>query len=389
MIKVSLAITVVLIAAFLAACSAQQPGSLPKTGAEPAQPGGASVGETTGKKTWQQEWDNIVQGAKKEQRVVVFGLPGGETTRLINEGFKNKYGIVVEAITGRGSEVAEKLVTQHRAGLYLADVFLGGSETSVIRAKPAGVLAPVEPVFILPEVTDSKVWYRGELPFLDRGRYLIPFLAYPSIPLTINTTMVKAEEVKSFRDLLNPKWKGKMILNDPLVPGSGSKWFEIMGSELLGWDYLKELVKQDLFVLQDQRQQVEWVARGKAAIAIAPFSPAVIEFRTAGAPIIELTPVEGTHSTGGQSITGLINKAAHPDAARLFINWLFSKEGQTIASRAYGRQSARVDVPTDHLDSMSLRNPSVKYFNGDDEDWLVKQPERIKIVREIFASLPK
>lgn len=389
MIKVSLAISAVLIVMIMAACSAEHASSLSKTGAEPVQTGGASVGETAGKKTWQQEWDNTVQGARKEQRVVVFGLPGGETTRLINEGFKNKYGIVVEAITGRGSEVAEKLVAQHRAGLYLADVFLGGSETSIIRAKPAGVLAPIEPIFILPEVTAHNVWYRGELPFLDRGRYLIAFLAYPSIPLTINTAMVKAEEVKSFRDLLNPKWKGKMTLNDPLVPGSGSKWLEIVGSELMGWDYLKELLKQDLFVLQDQRQQVEWVARGKAAIAIAPFSPVVVEFRVAGAPILELTPVEGTHSTGGQSVTGLVNKAAHPDAARLFINWLFSQEGQTIASKAYGRQSARVDVPTDHLDPMSLRNPILKYFNGDDEDWLLKQPERIKIVREIFASLPK
>lgn len=386
--KTGLSVIAIFIAIFLASCS-------PKSAPAPAKAvpdstaDRAATAPQSPKEKLQEEWDSIVREAKKEQKVVVYGVPGAEVTRMLSEGLKSKYGIIVEGIAGRGSEVTEKLVAEHKAGLYLADVFISGSETAIIRAKPAGVLTSIEPALILSEVTDPKIWYRGELPFLDRGRYVLSFLAYPSAPLTINTTMVKTEELRSFRDLLNPKWKGKIILNNPLVPGSGSKWVEVMGSGLLGWDFLRELAKQDLLITQDQRLQVEWVARGKYPIAIATFSPAVTELRLAGAPITEWTPAEGTHSTSGQSNTGLVNKAAHPNAARVFINWLFSLEGQSVASRGYGRQSARIDVPTDHLDSVSLRDPKIKYFNGDDEDWLLKQPERIKIVREIFGTQPR
>ena len=100
-----------------------------------------------------------------------------------------------------------------------------------------------------------------------------------------------------------------------------------------------------------------------------------------------MIPKEGTYLSGSTGDVGIINRAPHPNAARLFANWLLTKEGQTLWSKAELVQSARLDVPTDFLPVEKIRDPKVKYLWADSEEFLLQQPEQGKIAREIFGRL--
>ena len=100
-----------------------------------------------------------------------------------------------------------------------------------------------------------------------------------------------------------------------------------------------------------------------------------------------ISPVEGTDLQTGGSAVALVNRAPHPNAARVFINWYLSREGQTIVSRIHGSQSARIDTPIEGIDPLRTRQPGVKYFlDSETEEWLAREPEFIKAANEIFGQ---
>lgn len=86
----------------------------------------------------------------------------------------------------------------------------------------------------------------------------------------------------------------------------------------------------------------------------------------------------------------MINKPAHPNAAKVFLNWFLSREGQTVFTRAHGGHSARIDVPTEGLDPDLVRKPGVKYFVGaDSEAFLIKEDKTRELATDIFGHLMK
>lgn len=318
---------------------------------------------------------------------------GGEARTALIRAFNEKYGIKVEAISASGRELATKILTERKAGLYLGDVYVGGAKTQVTPFKPEKVLDPLEPVLILPEVTDPKKWWNERLPWVDPDHMIFTFTLYPGTTYAINTTMVKKEEVKSYKDLLDPRWKGKIVMGDPtLAGGPVQKWFVALAYDVIkiesmsGMDFMRALAKQEPAILKDRRLQVEWVAHGKYPITIAPDTPSMTDFINAGAPIAYVNPVEGNFLTSGYGGVSLINRAPHPNAARVFINWLLTKEGQMVYTRALPYNSTRLDVPTDHIDALKLRQPGVAYVNLENEDYLLKEDARGAIAKEIFAQ---
>jgi len=106
----------------------------------------------------------------------------------------------------------------------------------------------------------------------------------------------------------------------------------------------------------------------------------------AGAPIAYGIPfVEGTYLSAGSGLA-LLSKAPHPNAAKIFINWFLSREGQ-IAMSPEGMQSSRLDVPTDNQDPSMVRQPGVKYYLGSDtEEWVARDTEFTKAAIELFGS---
>ncbi|MBI4332665.1 MAG: extracellular solute-binding protein [Chloroflexi bacterium] len=332
---------------------------------------------------WQQEWERILAEARKEETVTWYSFTGAVPRDIIGRILSEKYGIKVDFMAVRSVELFPKVVNERKAGLFIPDVLSGGPGAMVVNFKPSGFLDPIESAVVLPEAKDPAGWLGGQIRFIDKGpSRIISFVASLDNPLAINTEMVQPGELKSYQDLLLPKWKGKIVFNDPSVDGPGLSWYFAV-KESLGLDYLRQLAKQELVVIIDQRLQAEWLARGKYAIWLAPSDGPLSQFRQSGAPVQYLMPVEGTALSSGGGSVALMNRAPHPNAARVFINWLLSREGQAIWQKGAGQQSARLDLPDAFAGN--ARQEGVKYVWISDEESLLKRPAYAKDAAQLFG----
>ncbi len=342
---------------------------------------------------WQKRWEDALQAARKEEKVVLYSSLGGETNPAMARAFRDKFGIDLEFVTGSGADISAKVLNERRAGLYLADAFIVGAGELIPSIKTAGVLDPMEPALILPEVIDPAAWNIGRVPFLDKDRSVIAFIAGYRDYVFFNSNMVKETEIRSYQDLLNPKWKGKMVLFDPSRSGSGSTWFSMMLMEVYdrqkGADYMRQFVKQEPVITADGRLHVEWVARGKYPVGVAGRRESTSEFVALGAPIgWASNMVEGGEISPGTGCMGLANRPAHPNGASVFVNWLLSKEGQDVFVKAFGSPSARKDASTAGLDPAMIAKPGQKVYIAN-EDFYMAKPEMVTLAKQIFGDLLK
>ncbi len=356
--------------------------------ATPAPELGSKAPSQPALSAWEVKWEQVSRVAKSEGKVVVYTGIGSELRGDLIKAFKSRYkDIELEFFAGRGPEITQKLLSEQKAGLFLADLYISGATTPLTSLKPVGALEPLEPYLILPEVLDPTVWFEGQLPYIDKGKFILAFMARPNPPLTINTGMVKENEIKGYKELLDPKWKGKIVMDDPTQGGPGLKWFGVVGTRILNMDYMREFAKQEPVPMRDARLAVEWVAHGKYPIGLSLQSPIVTEFQKAGAPLIQVSPIEGDYITSGFGTVAVVKNPAHKNAATLFVNWLLSKEGELAWSKSELRQSARNDIPIDHLDKIHVRQPGIRYVSGDDEDLLLEQPKQAELAKEMFKAM--
>lgn len=336
---------------------------------------------------WEQEWEKAISGGRREGKVVVYlfaGIANSLRDELSKE-MKSKYGLELEMLAGRSNELAEKVIREQRAGLYLADLYLAGLSAASAIIKPAGILEPLKPLLVLPEVKDPNLWWGGELPFADKEKnFIIAPMAYPSSGVDFNADYASKEELQSYRDLLNPKWKGKIVLSDPTIGGSGQSWFSAIGVKTMGMDYLKQLASQDIAITRDLRLMAEWMARGKYPLGLGASTGILAEMQRAGVPFQGHIPKEGAILAAGGNNLALFNKAPHPNATKVFVNWLLSKEGMTIYSRGQDTQSARVDIPTDFLTTSGIRKAGVNYIDTRNEESWIQMGKDGQIARDIF-----
>ena len=170
--------------------------------------------------------------------------------------------------------------------------------------------------------------------------------------LYVNPNLANPKEFTSHKDLLDPKWKGKIVADDPRKAGIGQGTFLFFYRHPeLGPDFIRSLGRQGITFLKNYAQEVDMVGQGRFPVGIG-LSDSIIEERTKrGVPIVILDPrqlKEGTPITPASGSLTFVNRAPHPNAAKLYINWLLSKEAQTVLSQATGYISKRVDVPTGH-----------------------------------------
>lgn len=343
------------------------------------------------KPAWQEKWDKVLAEGKKEGKVVVLGPPGEIIRTAMVEGFRKAFpGISLEYSGGRSGEQAVKLKAERDAGLFSADVFVGGPTTANFQLKPIGALDPIKPALIHPEVTDLKNWRGNRLEFSDKdGIYILVFVGQTSPPLIYDPKQVKQDEIDEVHELLSPKWKGKIVINDPLVAGTTVPLFRhiwiTLGSDK-AIDFYRKLREQAGAVDRDQRRQIEWVAQGKYAILVAPSLGVLAQLVERGVKvgILENWKDIGTHLGASFGTVVLLNKPPHPNAAVIFLNWLLMKEAQLAWSKAMDHVSLRLDVPTDHLPPYSVPKPGVKYWRSFSEEAQTRTPEEESILKELF-----
>lgn len=344
------------------------------------------------KPAWQERWEKVLSEAKRESKVVVMGPPGEQIRNAMTEGFKKAFPFLnIEYSGGRSGEQAVKLKAERDGGIFSADVFVGGPTTANFQLKPIGALDPIMPTLILPEVTDLKNWRDNRFDFADtEGMYDLVFVTQSSPMLIFNPEQVKREQIDEMYELLDPKWKGKIVINDPLVSGSGRPTFrfiwEILGPEKAS-DFYRKLRAQAGAVDRDQRRQIEWIAQGKYAILLAPSEGVMSQLLQRGLKFEILDEFKDYGSYIGASFGTLmlLNKAPRPNAAAVFINWLLTKEGQIAWSKAMNHVSRRLDVPKDHLRAYAIPKPNVKYWIGYSEKAQTRTPDEEKLLKELFG----
>ncbi len=314
---------------------------------------------------WQAEWERVTTAAKKEGKVVA-GIPASaELRKELEKRFKARYeGIELDLFPGRGPQNVRKIADEYKAGIRNFDLSIGGTDTLLYGLIEPGIAEPFEPYMILPEVKEPKNWWGGHIWGDNKTakRHVYSFQAYTSENLWHNTDLLKPGEVRSYDDLLNPKWKGKLGVLDPRSPGAGHATWTFFWM-IKGEDYLKKLSRQDLFLSANQRQLAEALAKGKLALTIGISYYTLQPFISASLPVKPLpTPKEGTYFSNGSGCAAIVKNPPHPNATKVFINWLLSKEGQEVFGKAMGQATRRLDVETKWLQEFGIQ-AAKDFFN--------------------------
>ena len=343
------------------------------------------------KSEWQQKWDTAVAQAKSEGKVVVLGPPGDLVREAITQGFSKAFpDITVEYSGARGGELATRIKSERDAGIYSVDVVISGTSTANAYFKPMKALDPIEPALLLPEVVDPKHWRDNKLEFSDRSTRLnLVFTTQNNVPLIYNPAQVKAQEVDELFKLLDPKWKGKIAVQDPIPSGTGNgvfRWvWHVLGPEKTK-DFYRKIRAQAAAVDRDQRRQIEWVAQGKYPLHLGPGTVMQqLEKRGLKFGVMAEFKDYGAYLTPGFGSAMLINRAPHANASKVFLNWLLTKDGQTAFCKGMGYVSRRVDVSTDHVPSYWVPKPGVKYWAGYYEEDATMSDEQEKFLKTLFG----
>ncbi|MBA2690001.1 MAG: extracellular solute-binding protein [Burkholderiales bacterium] len=339
----------------------------------------------------EQSWNELVAAARREGKVVVVGPPDSRVRQELPAAFKAQFGITVEYLGGRTSEAVAKLRTEHSAGTYTVDVALGGIQTMSTVLHREKMIDPLKPLLIQPEVLDSSKWKKGKLWFVDpEQQYILRLFNTVEPSFSINTREVKASVLRSARDLLDPKWKGKIAVHDPTVPGSGSNTAARFYLQF-GEQFVKQLyLDQKLSISRDRRQLTDWLIHGTYPIAFDAEEDDVEQMRKEGLPIMAVYSLPDLPSvlSPGVGQVAMMKNAPHPNAAKLFINWIASKKGLEVYARARGESPTRNDIDeASFLPAAKIPRPGTHYFDISDWEFTVTTKEKIRLqMKELLRA---
>jgi iron(III) transport system substrate-binding protein len=290
--------------------------------------------------TFQQEWDALIKAAQAEgELVMVYGGSESSTGRFAMEAFANKFDIKVVTSAGAGSENANRILAERSRGVYTVDVTTvsGGSSE---RLRDAGAYQPIEPLLMHPEVTDrSSGWHFTEVLWSDQDK---KYVMADSISVgeigsifynSDNVTQAELDLIQDYWDLLRPEFKGRMAMRAMNNPGGKSVIARLWLAPGLGPDFLERLHREtdiDLVGSEADADLADGVAQGKWDFGIFGGSATFQALQALGLPVkdLQLTRTVGALSTEISGGVGVLDRAPHPNAAKLFVNWWYSREGQ-------------------------------------------------------------
>jgi iron(III) transport system substrate-binding protein len=333
-------------------------------------------------------WDALVAAAKKEGKIVISGGPTPDTRKNVPAAFKDRFGIDMEYLAGASSDLAARLQSERAAGQFTIDACISGAQTMYGTFYANKWLQPMKPALILPEVLDGKNWRTGKVWFMDPNETtVLRLLSYSSHPLAINTKLLPAAQVKTADALLDPKLKGKIAAYDPTTNGSGlpsaAEYYLKKGE-----DFCTKLFKgQQVQISRDTQALADGLARDKYAALIgvgwAYLDPLVKD----GFPIqdVSLSDVPD-YISGGFGTVAIFDKAPHPNAAKLFANWIASKDGATVDSKAEVAVSNRTDIDYSWAPDEAKPKQGMEYFDTYGWDFTLNQ---VIPIRDKFVSILK
>ena len=315
---------------------------------------------------WKKDWNQTLAAAKKEGKVVVMGSADPVVRKELPAKFQARYGIALEYLGGRGADNSQKLRMERQAGTYLVDAVFAGLTNLGAELYVEKMLDPLKPLLILPEVVDPSKWKKGKIWFMDpEEKYILRLYSYiTAAGLYVNTQQVKPEEFKSIKELLNPKWRGKIAVYDPTVSGTGSMDAARYYTEF-GEDFVRKLyVDQKPAISRNKRQLADWLGRGVYPISLGVETEAVITMKEQGLPVeVRAVPDAPSTLSAGNGLLGAMNRAPHPNAAKIFVNWIASKEGLELLAKARNKPQTRTDIDESYALAWEIPQPGINYFD--------------------------
>jgi iron(III) transport system substrate-binding protein len=340
---------------------------------------------------WQKEWEQTVAAAKREGQVTVYIY---RYDGLLQD-FKREFpDINVVSVAGRGNALTTRIMSERRAGKFLVDVYSAGPGGTYNVLYKGKALDPIKPALILPEVVDESKWFGGVHRYIDaEGKYVFAYLASPSdAQLAFNTTLVNPKEFKSYWDVIQPKWKGKIVALDLRDGGLGGTMQFFYYSPELGPEFIKKFfATMEIQFSRNFRQMTDWLAQGRYAICFGCKDS--MRAKNQGLPVEDFDTTrwkEGSSFSSGGGSLSLPNQAPHPNAAKVFINWFLSRRGQ-IALQKLGDvddppNSRRIDIPKDDVPPTNRMAPDGKYFDVVKPEYADQKPIA-DLAKEIMTAV--
>ena len=347
----------------------------------------------------EQEWNRAVRAAEQEGEITLSALSEvGEV--FTHGGFQKKFPkIKLNVVPARGGDQVTRIMAERRAGKFLVDVGNMGN-TSPYRLYQARVLDPIASAFLIPEVADESKWWQGKHQFIDpEGKYIFVYVAAPLYLVGYNTKLVNPSEFKSYWDLLNPKWKGKIVVFDLQAGGfAATRDRFFYHHPELGADFLTRLHSDmDVTLYRRYPQGEDWLAAGKYSLCLCRHQ-SISEAKSQGLPVDLVEPSafkEGIGIETRAKTLVLMNKAPHPNAAKVFISWFLSREGQIDFQKtsakftdAGAEGSLRTDIPKDDIPPRNRIHAGGKYLPQWNPEHFEMKPI-IQLINEAQAKAKK
>ncbi len=305
------------------------------------------------------QWKDLIAAAQKEGALSLVGGPeGSQQDGPWYDAFGKQFGIKVTLTGGATNDIVTRTLAERAQNLYTIDIAgLGGTGTD--RFIQSKIIEPFAPFIINPEAKDrSKGFAVDHAIYSDTEGQFCQYVAVQGIPNlgdffynTAKVTPAELDSLKSYKDLLDPKWKGRIVIGD-IASGEASRDRTVAWLKL-GQSWFDALLRQQaphVAIYGDERFYADGVARGDFHIAIFPPGAASLDSAAQqGLPVkyLDRTLAEGAIKLGIQRVC-VMNKAPHPNAAKLFANWALMKDGQTALNQftnRLDRASLRTDVP--------------------------------------------
>ena len=259
----------------------------------------------------------LIEAAKKEGKIVAYGSLESDTVDAIMNAFKKKTGLEIEYWRASATKVMDRALSEARAGRPVADVIITNDNPLRLMQKQNFFQKYESPSAsnFPPDAID---------PFLGpRYRNVIIGVLY-------NTSAIKAADApKSLEDLVNPKYKGKLVMPDPTQHTTTTQWVtslhKVMGKEKAD-KYIRDLAAMKPIMVESLLPAAERVTTGETPIAITYVKYAFI-FGKKGAP---LDYVRLPKMLGDGHYIGLAAKAPHPNGGKAFIDYFLDNESMKI-----------------------------------------------------------
>ena len=343
------------------------------------------------------DWNKTIAAAKKEARVVIIGPSGSDVRDAYTIGFQKKYPEIEVDFSGmRGAEVAPKLLAELKAKQYLTDIAVAGTTTALMSLVPANAVVSLQPYLMGPQTRDVSKWQDTKHHFSDKtARYNLYFGSRVQVAFVYNTELnppaTMQTKVKTWQDLLNPEWKGKIAVLDPRQAGAGldlSTYWYTNEKRGLGKEFMRKLfTTQDVFVSKEEQQILDFVARGRHTIAIGPSGTLTFQLISRGLPLALFgsgAMQGGGFVTASNGTISVVRNAPHQNAVKVYVDYLLSREGQTTWTKASGLASLRTDVPKDHIPEVLVPDPGVAYQETHLEKYVVLRQEIVEFLNTVI-----